>query len=948
MDVISRKAIDREAIISLIVNSGIYRHHTLRGQLQKLYSKTVHDSVSDSDSESDWNNLTTTHWEVLYCLIECHLLDRDVAITDIPISTDLSASTCRRALRRLEDLGLATTTCDEQDKRRFSTTLSPEYHQTISDFVADYSDEFAGLIQRHDKQERIVAQETLERTKEELVESEALLIQAQRLASLGHWVWDDTKNVYLAVSEETARIYGLSVKEFMSRANVAYFDDRYVHPDDKVQYQAAITEADKSLLGYDIQVRIIRADGEVRHIREISEPVVSEGGVLVRSIGTTQDISDSVTTENALRESEAQLVQAQRLAALGHWVWDDVNDCYLAVSEENARIHDLTVEEFMNDKNIAYFDDRFVHPEDKARYQKVVRNADENRVPYDSKHRIVRTDGSIRYVREISEPVLDRDRNIVRSIGTTQDITDSVEVENALKESEAQLIHAQKLSSLGHWVWDDVRARYISVSEENARIYGMSVADFMARKDVGYFDVDFVHPDDRERVQSIILKSDETGVGYDVRYRIIRADGEHRHIREVTEPVLDQDGNLVRSIGMTQDITKNVATENVQRENEAQLVQAQRLASLGHWIWDFNSQKFTSVSEQTARIYGLSVEDYLIRRGAGYLDDVFVHPDDQKRVNAAVNEADKNGTRCDVNFRIIRADGELRHIREVSEPVLDKDGNVLRSIGTTQDVTTSVEAEIALKESEAQLLLAQHLSSLGHWVWDCINNNYLSVSDMAAQIYGMSVSDYMNRADLKYIDDKFMHPDDKDRVCADIAKADKKGVGYDMTYRIVRTDGETRTVREICKMVLDDDGKLVRSIGTVQDITDRVAVEAATRESDQRFRRLLDEQSDMVSIFKPDGSRTFVNKSFCDFIGKSEKHLLAGSYGDEIVIKKGVPSLQWVIGNSMPQSERREQVIKMLRHDGELRSVRWSDSGLFDADGNLTEIMTIGRDITDQ
>lgn len=292
---------NREAVFALMVNSGFYRHRNLRNSLQQAFI--------ENRSLSDWNKLTIAAWEVLYFLIESYIAGSVIGVTDIPYSTNLSASTARRALRKLEQLDLAVTTSDRDDKRRILTALSPPYRPVVDDFIKGYENGFAALIQRHDRQERLAALQDLERTKEELEEQEALLLQASKLAALGHWVWNDQEDNYLYVSEENARIFGMSLDDFVNRKNIDYFDDVFVHPDDKEDYREQIREADNNYGGYDVRYRIITPEGELRHIREISQPVLNEKGVMVRSIGTTQDITEYVRIEQALRESEYRFKQ---------------------------------------------------------------------------------------------------------------------------------------------------------------------------------------------------------------------------------------------------------------------------------------------------------------------------------------------------------------------------------------------------------------------------------------------------------------------------------------------------------------------------------------------------------------------------------------------------------------------------------------------------------------
>ena len=85
----SIKNIENTDALELIINSGIYRHHTLRKQMRDVFLKT--------GSTSDWDTLKTTHWEILYYLIEYYLLNRAVTITDIPLGVGYPETTSRRS-----------------------------------------------------------------------------------------------------------------------------------------------------------------------------------------------------------------------------------------------------------------------------------------------------------------------------------------------------------------------------------------------------------------------------------------------------------------------------------------------------------------------------------------------------------------------------------------------------------------------------------------------------------------------------------------------------------------------------------------------------------------------------------------------------------------------------------------------------------------------------------
>jgi PAS domain-containing protein len=118
-------------------------------------------------------------------------------------------------------------------------------------------------------------------------------------------------------------------------------------------------------------------------------------------IHTTEDWTEHKRSEDALRESEDLLKQAARIARIGHWVWDEVNDRCEYCSQELARIHGLSVEEYY--ETITSYDGYLerVHLQDRMRYTAVVEEAYRQGKTYDVEFRMIRKTGEIAFVREL-------------------------------------------------------------------------------------------------------------------------------------------------------------------------------------------------------------------------------------------------------------------------------------------------------------------------------------------------------------------------------------------------------------------------------------------------------------------------------------------------------------------------------------------------------------------
>ncbi len=145
------------------------------------------------------------------------------------------------------------------------------------------------------------------------------------------------------------------------------------------------------------------------------------------------------------------------------------------------------------------------------------------------------------------------------------------------------------------------------------------------------------------------------------------------------------------------------------------------------------------------------------------------------------------------------------------------EGNIKNLTFIFRDITEQKKTEEALKKSEASLSEVQHIAHIGSWDLDLVNNT-LRWSDEVYRIFGLNPQEFgaTYEAFLSTI-----HPDDREYVDKKYRDSVEKDSPYDIVHRIVRPDGEVRYVNEKCRHFRDESGTVLRSIGTVQDITER-------------------------------------------------------------------------------------------------------------------------------
>jgi len=257
--------------------------------------------------------------------------------------------------------------------------------------------------------------------------------------------------------------------------------------------------------------------------------------------------------------------------------------------------------------------------------------------------------------------------------------------EEKLKKSEAKLAAVQRLAQVGTWEFNVVTGE-ITWSEEKFRIFGLDPTI----PELTYAQViEMIHSDDRVSFEQALSSVQGGETSYEIEYRILRPDGQVRHIESKAEAFFDDTGQLLRLFGTAKDITKRKIAEEKLRKSEANLIAAQRIAHVGIWEFDVRSQQLTW-SEEKFRIFGLDP----IKTEPTYTQFIeMIHPDDRAVFEQAVSCALTSGTSYEIVFRIKRPSGQIRHIETRGEAIFNSALTVIQLFGTVVDITERKLAE---------------------------------------------------------------------------------------------------------------------------------------------------------------------------------------------------------------------------------------------------------------
>ncbi len=299
---------------------------------------------------------------------------------------------------------------------------------------------------------------------------------------------------------------------------------------------------------------------------------------------------------------------------------------------------------------------------------------------------------------------------------------------------------------------------------------------------------------------------------------------------------------------------------------DRQLAESQALAHVGSWEWD-TSQERIWWSEEMCRIHG---------REPGFSPTpaeglAHLHPDDHARVAGIVDRAVADGLR----YRIVRADGEIRHVHGRRQVRRDGSGTIVLMYGTTQDITEQREAELARDHALGLLESAFSGSAVGMSITD-LDGRWLRVNRALCRLTGWSEAEMLARTFQG-----ITHPDD---LQADLELLARTLAGeiddYQMEKRYLTRDGAAIWVLLSVALVRDERGEPRHLVGQVQDISARKQAEERLRAAEAEARLQRDRAQTIVSAMHEgygltvNGEIAAVNEAWCTMVGYSAQELI--------------------------------------------------------------------------
>ncbi|HBX67169.1 MAG: hypothetical protein CL670_10995 [Balneola sp.] len=615
------------------------------------------------------------------------------------------------------------------------------------------------------------------------------------------------------VSPSISRVLGYSVDEAMD------FDvSNIIHPDDQ---EIVSSEIMKSLEqpGVPIQVepaRMRHKDGDWRWCSGTIKNMLHDPDI-AGIVDNFRDITEKVIAENKLKETK-QLYQSL-VQTINGVVWEAKADTFefTYVSPQSKKIFGYKPKEWIEEPGLW---ENSIHPEDREEVVQYCRRETSKGLDHDFEYRFKKSTGEYVWIHDVVTVIRKEGKpDLIR--GLMIDISDKKELEQLTEET-------YEIAKIGNWELD----------LENSELYWSPYVRKLHEVPADYEPnleeaVNFYLEDgSRQKISENVQQAIEESLSFDLELKIETAKGNEKWVRVVGTPETIN-GKCVRVFGSTQDITEQKLMREELRSAEQKYRNVVEHSTNMFYTHDTEGI-LNYVSPQSSYFLGLEPEEAKKR----WVEFVTDHPINAKGIKVTQKAIETGKTQPPYELELRTAKDEIIWV-EVNEAPYVVNGETKSIIGSLTDITERKKYESQLKESLKRYHYVTKATRDAIYDWDA-ENDTIHWGDGLNILFGYNPKEMYDSAN-NWITK--IHPEDIDQVQEELkfTLKDESMNHWTYEYRLKKAEGDYAHVREIGYIIRNDDGKAIRMIGTIQDVTEEVITKKEIQASLSEKETLLSE-----------------------------------------------------------------------------------------------------------
>jgi len=690
---------------------------------------------------------------------------------------------------------------------------------------------------------------TLKLNERRLEENERLLLETQRVANLGTFT-EDLLTDQVINSKILNQMFWMPEGENLNSEKLI----ERLHPDFKHVadiYKRAIENGESFEAEYKIQNP---EDKQVRWVYEKATVELDREGNAKRVIGTMLDVTRSKEQEIRIKRTLAQLRKAEQIAEIGYWeknldtgVTHWGNNKYELFDADHVK-GPLPQKEFL----------KRVHPDDRKKLHEAHLAAETNE-GLDVTYRYEQIDGTYNTFRDKAEVVLDDvlGNKILR--GISMDISSIRNIESRLEDEQARLRTITSLVSDVIWEWN-FETDSITWSEGMEAVFGYESKELPGDEESW---TDHIHPEDKKRVLKSMNEARLGGnTNWAEEYRFIDSSGKIRYVLDQGYIFRDDDGKALKMVGAIIDQSESKESEQILSE------QAQLLEDISDAVIATDENMvIMSWNRAAETMYGWSEQEALGKKVDNLIKTKYEDESEEKLFQTLLENGEWSGEVIQFN----RLDEPMNIISSV-RVISDREGKFEGAVAVNKEITAI--KKIQEKLSYEQKRFEYATSVVSDAIWDATPN-----SDSVWWSEGLKTHfkhEIPETAKGYYVWENNIHPDDKGRVIETMKQAEETGASeWEEEYRFYRGDGSLAIVLDRALIIRNNEGDILRVIGSMNDVTLEKKAEKELKRSEHQYRLLYERSPLPMYIFDKTSFKFLsVNEALIELFGYGEDEFL--------------------------------------------------------------------------
>ncbi len=719
-------------------------------------------------------------------------------------------------------------------------------------------------------------------------------------------------------NEAECRIHGCSHDEMIGLNN-----QQYSSPETAKRIYAIFNKVFRTGIPAKIvDYEVTRKDGSMVMLETSASLLRNAKGEPIGFHGVSRDRTEQKKAEEALRQSEESYRKILALAPDSITISRIRDGRYLQVNDAFCQHTGYIAEEAIG--RTAFDLNIFVDPADWERLVGVVRKhgrADGLEIRFRAK------DGTILDDLVSARPIRFQGEDCQLAVATNIDALKKAQ--QALRESEQK--YRTILESMEEGYAEvDLRGNFMFFNDALCRIHGRSREELMGMNNRQY-----MTPETAKRIFSIFNRVYRTGItAKAVDNEIIKKDGSVALVEESVSLLRNAAGEPIGFYGISRDRTEQKKAEMALRESEEKYRTILATMEEGYYEVDL-AGNYTFFNETTCKHHGRSRDELM---GMNYREHA--SPEAAKRIYAIFNKIYRTGIPDTiVDYEVIRKDGSKKLVEISVSLSRNASGEPIGFRGISRDRTEQKKAEEALRQSEEKYRTILENIENGYYEVD-LAGNLIFFNDSLCKIFGYPRDKMMGMNNREY-----MSPETAKRTYQLFNEVYKKGEPTKIfDWEFIKIDGNTLNVEISISLMRDSKGESVGFRGILRDVTVRKQAEEALRESEEKYRSLVEFTEDSVYLVNRGKEYLFANETYLARLGLSRDHVIGRPYDDFHSQEDGEAFSEHI--EKVLKTGRFVQYEHRSRTDGRyfLRTL----SPVKELNGSIDAVTVIAKDITER